>query len=138
MDKSKEIDPKIYETAKEKLEEIIKTKFNGNATELAEKSGVSEVSISRMRNSKTKMNRVESLAKIATAAGLPLGFFFGGIPGAVAAMVTTGVVSSISGDIKPTTTPDPSTGLRPIPVISWVQAGEFAEIADPYPPGSGS
>ena len=82
--------------------------------ELAEKSGVSQGTISLLESNNRRFMQ-DSIEKILEILGLKEEDFFGSGLSPVA----------ISHEIHP----------RPIPVISWVHAGAFVECFDSWPPG---
>lgn len=96
-------------------DKIKKLRINADLTqvELADKAGVSPGQVSLLENDERKITQ-DSFNKVINALGIKEEDFFG------------------SG-LSPTDVPE--SHPRPIPVISWVNAGTFAEAADRWPVG---
>jgi SOS-response transcriptional repressor LexA len=94
----------------------LRTKANLTQVELAEKAGVSPGQISLLENSERKITQ-DSFNKVIDALGIKEEEFFG-----------YGLTLAGIPDLHP----------RPIPVISWVNAGLFADAEDHWPVGVSS
>lgn len=94
----------------------LRNKADLTQVELAKKSGVSPGQISLLENSERKITQ-DSFNKVIDALGVKEEDFFGSDLSLVAIP-----------DLQP----------RPIPVIAWVHAGEFADAADHWPVGVSS
>jgi SOS-response transcriptional repressor LexA len=91
---------------------------------LARKAGLSQSTISRMRRGEVDPQS-DNVRRVAEALGIPAWRLLDPTatddPGSFTAVVAT-----------------QAKGLRTVPIVSLVQAGDFGETVDPYPAGDGS
>lgn len=108
----------------------------GSQTELAKIAGVSPPSVADWLNGKTKSIQIEPATKLADRFGLmPMWVSKGKLPKFLSlSSDTQATFKGAEFDANVTSAP---FGLRPIPVISYVQAGLLTDINDPYAPGDG-
>lgn len=91
----------------------------GTQSKLEKKSGVAQATIGRIIRMETD-TRIDTLYSLAAAFGKPLSYFID--------------ENQLGDNVKGA---GPQSATRKVPVISWVQAGNWIEAADPYALGDG-
>ncbi|MEX2962824.1 helix-turn-helix domain-containing protein [Microbulbifer sp. TYP-18] len=93
--------------------------------------GIKPQSISQWEDGKTKSPKAQNVLMVAQATGFAYEWLISG----KGPMRTAGVAEK-SGTYETNVKPGPEI-RDPVPLISHVQAGEWGEVIDPYPPGQG-
>lgn len=115
----------------ERLDYLMKSHPNlGTQMKLAKKTGIGQTTIGRIRRGEVNAT-AENLRAIATAFDVPVGFFFDDEP----YMSSLGE-ANWSSDRLPGGAPSRPPGKEgQLPLISWVQAGNWNETVDNFHPG---
>jgi len=101
---------------KDRLADLMRSRKIVSEAELARRSGVNQPTIHRILTGESKNPRTENLEKIARALGVS-------------------VSEMREGGNLEVREAAPPRYCDPVPVVSWIAAGQFQEASDPYQPG---
>lgn len=101
----------------------------GTQQKLADKTGIGQTTIGRIRRGEVNAT-ADNLKTIANAFGVPVSFLYDEPEN----LLYPGGIQKFHGDLDENVIDGPDIRGK-LPLISWVQAGEWSEIVDNFAPG---